>query len=409
MAEQEMGGSESNLTFDDLGFESPTATEVSHDSNQGSPTIDDFNNMDEARQETHDAKKEELEKLKGKTSEDVNEITDEEDKEEDAEKGEPGEEEESDDESEQEAKFFKSKVGDKDIDVDESTMLPVKVNGQESMISVRDLINDYSGKTNYDRMYSEFDKEKKSFQGDMDSAKTTNAERENMLESFSNTLKEKGSVEALKKHLDYFQTDKYTFMKGLRDTMAEDLEEYLMMSPDQQESHDLKMENEYLKEKDESSKSQLDQAEAVKGVNDQIAKATEKFGFTREDFSGAMKELKDADKLSDDVTVDQLTDYISDNKAIDSSINLLKGIDESHVRGEDAGKTISEVAKLYKSVQAGEMTEEEVKTLVFEVLEVDETTAKELSEKLGNSDKEQSKKKNKKIKEEVFFDFDHLD
>ena len=59
-----VGNSESNLGFDDLGFESGPDTTIDVGS-QGAPSIDDFIGMEEARQEQFDAKNEEMSKLKG--------------------------------------------------------------------------------------------------------------------------------------------------------------------------------------------------------------------------------------------------------------------------------------------------------------------------------------------------------
>jgi len=406
-----MGGSQSNLGFDDLGFDE-SSSETSFDSSQGAPTIDDFNEMDNARQDTFDAKQDELDKLQGKSSEGTQEEEGEEEGKEEAKASDKKDEADTEESEEEEieAKYFKGKVGDKDLDINEDSMIPVKINGQTEMISARDLVNNYSGKTNYDRMYSEFDVEKKEHQTAIDEAKYIKSQNEDFLSNFANDMKEGGSLEALKKNLDHFGVDKYTFMKGLRDQYAPEIENYLYMSEEERRAYDLSEENAYLKEKTQIADDQLSNAQSERDVNQQITKVTEQYGFTRDEFKDAFLEIKEAGNIKeDDVTVDLLTNYISDNKAVDSAITLLKSIDENITSSEGASKAVKVVAEWYKEVQNGEMTEEQVKELVYDVLEVDEKTAKELSDKLGNSDSVQSKKFKKPIKDNTYVDFDHLD
>ena len=256
-----VGNSESNLGFDDLGFESGPDTTIDVGS-QGAPSIDDFIGMEEARQEQFDAKNEEMSKLKGddegaKSSDETQELSKDDEQEQEAKADDEENEEADGDESDEESvdkKFFKAKVGEKEVDLDEDTMIPVKIDGKVEYFSARDLVNDFSGKTNWNRKYSEFDLEKKNHEALVSESKVIKHERESFLENFSNTLKEEGAFEALKKNLDHFGVDKYTFMKGLRDAYIPQVEEYIYMTPEEREAVDLKMENEYLREKTEMAK-----------------------------------------------------------------------------------------------------------------------------------------------------------
>jgi hypothetical protein len=58
-------------------------------------------------------------------------------------------------------KILKAKMQDKDFDLDEETLVPVKINGKEEMVQVKDLLGNYSGKVAWDKKFSEIDQNRK--------------------------------------------------------------------------------------------------------------------------------------------------------------------------------------------------------------------------------------------------------
>lgn len=58
-------------------------------------------------------------------------------------------------------KLIKAKFQDQEIDLDEEAMVPVKINGKEELVQVKDLLGNYSGKVAWDKQFTELSKQKK--------------------------------------------------------------------------------------------------------------------------------------------------------------------------------------------------------------------------------------------------------
>lgn len=58
-------------------------------------------------------------------------------------------------------KLIKAKYQDKEIDLDEESVVPVKINGKEELVQVKDLMGNYSGKVAWDKQFTELSKMKK--------------------------------------------------------------------------------------------------------------------------------------------------------------------------------------------------------------------------------------------------------
>lgn len=58
-------------------------------------------------------------------------------------------------------KLIKAKFQDKELDLDEEAVVTVKVDGKEEQVQIKDLLGNYSGKTAWDKKFTELSKEKK--------------------------------------------------------------------------------------------------------------------------------------------------------------------------------------------------------------------------------------------------------
>lgn len=59
-------------------------------------------------------------------------------------------------------KTIKAKLADSEFDLDEEAAIPVKINGKEEFVQVKDLMGNYSGKIAWDKKFSEIDQTRKS-------------------------------------------------------------------------------------------------------------------------------------------------------------------------------------------------------------------------------------------------------
>lgn len=58
-------------------------------------------------------------------------------------------------------KIIKAKYKDSEYDLDEESLVPVKINGKEEMVQIKDVLGNYSGKVAWDKKFSELDQVRK--------------------------------------------------------------------------------------------------------------------------------------------------------------------------------------------------------------------------------------------------------
>ncbi len=63
-------------------------------------------------------------------------------------------------------KIIKAKMKDAEIDLDEEALVPVKVNGKEEFVQIKELLGNYSGKVAWDKKFTEIDKMRKTVAAD---------------------------------------------------------------------------------------------------------------------------------------------------------------------------------------------------------------------------------------------------
>ena len=157
--------------------QSPAPIEVNSGDN-APVTFDELNEMEDSAKR---AKKAEKSQIKEAAKEAVKEVVKdkkstgkvEDEKSKKAEGKKAGEKEGEELEADQkpkEKKLLKAKSGDKELDLDPDTMIPVRINGQDTMISVKDLQSNFSGKTEWDKRFQQLDKERRDFKSKYEQA-----------------------------------------------------------------------------------------------------------------------------------------------------------------------------------------------------------------------------------------------
>ena len=58
--------------------------------------------------------------------------------------------------------MIKAKYEDSELDIDEESLVPVKINGQDQMVPIKELLTNYSGKVAWDKKFSELDQNRRS-------------------------------------------------------------------------------------------------------------------------------------------------------------------------------------------------------------------------------------------------------
>ncbi len=140
-------------------------------------------------------------------------------------------------------KAFKIKNGDADLDLRSDAKLVVKVDGKDEQVTVQDLMNNYSGKTDWTKKYTQLDTERKSFQ----------AERQELQSGidqlFDVCVKQSKPLDAIQMLTEMLGGDGVKQVVELRKQMLAQFEEYAKLSPEQREIREAKERADLLESK----------------------------------------------------------------------------------------------------------------------------------------------------------------
>lgn len=176
----------------------------------------------------------------------------------------------------------KGKLGDKELDLDLDTVLTHKVAGKEETITLRELLNDKSGKTQWDRKFSELDKERKGWQ-----TKVTQAN-----EKIAGIVNEQDPELRLFKLAEFSGKDPVAFRQQFLDDNIKLLEKWYGMSDDERKADALAYENKVLRHRQETSQKDLKTQQAIAELDKRARSVQAAHQVGEDDFLKRYEDLK---------------------------------------------------------------------------------------------------------------------
>jgi len=309
-----------------------------------------INTMDDSKAE---AKKEEKSETDDETAKGEDEDGGGKPSESDSEKGE---------EKAPKVKMLKGKVGDEKAEVHPDTQLRIKVDGRRVDVPVQDLINNYSGKVNWDKKYNELNNEKQEFQKENTQYKQELGWLQGHMKEVSEILDdpERSPIDALMHIVDSTNRNPVEYQMKLFKHMQAQVENMAEMDEVEPELYWARQKNNYLSQRQESlsAKAKSEQeANAQKARIDQLREAQ---GVDEAQFMEAHSEL--AELGFENPTPEQAVNYAVIKPHLDVAENLVKPYEEE-MTTEGADKLILELANYLKS---GEFSKEEINKLLKE-------------------------------------------
>lgn len=388
-------------------------------------TFDNFEDIaEEAEAADDDWSKPDPEPKKEKVSEDLKVIKDsqadsegkviKEDKkakeeDEDSEDGEEEESEEEDSEEEEEIEVkeeekkeeeekpkskLRMKMGNDLYNVTSDATFKVKVDGEMLDVPVQDLINNYSGKTAWDKKFTEIGKEKKNLEYEK---ATLIKQREgiiNHINSAINPLKDPNGnpLDSLLYLVELSGEDPYNAYRRIMESNLDELSNLLDMSEVERELY-------FHKKKDELysnvSKKRQEKSQKEQVFNQTLQKVDslrQSYNVSEEQFVDASDELEELYGSSgldvNDITDEAIVDYAS----LKPHIAVVKELVEPYVDNISEEKYGDVVAELSRYLRSGEADAEAIKQILARNFSVEEEV-KELNSKVyGKSAKAPAKK-----------------
>lgn len=255
------------------------------------------------------------------------------------------------------SKKLKAKLGEQELDIDLETMVPVTIDGKEEMVTLSELRNGFSGSKAISKRFTEFDKEKKTFQkekqeisGQLEKAKSFYNDLEKKLDS-------ENPYDALEYLVEKSGKSAYDFKYNkLLPAMMDEVVTMLQMDDTGREAYLAKKENEYLKKGHESEKQNKQREQSIQELRARVDAMREASGISEDEYVFAHNEL--AEMGHKDFKPENVIAYVENLRVIDKSVELIKSIDQTKLANKEIVRAVAETMKNHPEITAEEIANE---------------------------------------------------
>jgi len=180
-----------------------------------------------------------------------------------------------------EIKKLKYKSGDQDLDIDEEAIFRHRVSDQDVDVPLKELLSNYSGKTAWDKKFSELNQERQTYKH----------ERSQIESRIKSIMEAQDPEERFYKMAEMAGKSPVEVRRKFLEENMNLLEKFYSMSDDEKKADELQFENKFLKSKAESFENERVLTEQTKVLSQRVNQVSQKYGITEDDLGRAYQEL----------------------------------------------------------------------------------------------------------------------
>lgn len=289
-------------------------------------------------------------------------------KEELAEKLKAGQQEKKDlDKTADKVKTYKVKSGESEVQVRADAAFDVTVAGKAEKVPLQELINNYAGKTDWNRKYTEMDKERQAFHKDRDTV-------QGVVNSFLDTAP-KDPMTAITQLGEASGFDMEKFWDDFTNQLDGLWGERMALSPEERKARDLERKVERYQKRDESAKQTAARTKSLEAEKQKVKQLQETHGLNDEKFHELYSDLQKHGIAEKDLTPELVVDYHQELTARQTLRGILTEVNPGL---KDPGKAIDQLRSVQR--ENPNLSVQDLKDIVVEVY--GDKTAQNLSKKI---------------------------
>ena len=341
--------------------------------------------------------------------EDSEDSEEEESEEEDSEEEEEVEEKKEDkkEEDKKDSKKLRMRMGNELFNVESTASFKVKVDGETQEVPLQELINNYSGKTAWDKKFTELGKEKKVLEYETSKITKQKEFLDNHLYNAIAPLKDpnKNPLDSLLYLVEMSGEDPYNAYRRIMEANLDELGGLLDMTEIERELYFHKKKDELHSNVAKKRTENYKKEEAFNQTLNKVNSLRQSFNVSEEAFVDASEELESIYKGSgldvNDITDETIVDYAS----LKPHIEKVKGLVDPYEENISEEKYGDVVAELSRYLRDGKADEETIKQILARNFSVEEDV-KELNSKVYSKSAKAPAKKVLSQGSEKFESFD---
>jgi hypothetical protein len=286
------------------------------------------------------------------------------------------------------------RMGDELFNVNSDATFKVKVDGKTTEVPVQELINNYSGKTAWDKKFTELGKEKKTLEFEKTSL---TKEKEVLKTHIKNAIaplknKEANPLDSLMYLVEMTGEDPYNAYRRVMEANLAELGQLLDMTETERELYFHKKKDELYSDIHKKRTSRHQEEQAFNQALQKVDTLRQTYKVSEEQFVDASEELEEIYTVSglnvNDITDEAIVDYAS----LKPHIEVVKGLVEPYEDNISEGKYGDVVAELSRYLRDGKVDKESIQQILARNFSVDEEV-KELNTKVYAKEQKKSVKK----------------
>lgn len=239
---------------------------------------------------------------------------------------------------------LKFKHGESEVDLSPESMVTVKVDGKEETAKLQDLIDNYSGKTNWSRKYQELHQERTSLQ--------------DVVNRLHTEFVQKGDpFTAIEVLAEAIGADPLKVRKDLTQGLLQQADSLASLSPEEREVAQLKEELSWRQRREESERTKAETQKVQSELAARLDKVQETHGYTREQLAKAYADVK-GHVPEDQLTPEFLGDYLKFQETRAGVTGMLDEVEAEFDTKESkfaAIEKLEKVLRLYPDMSLSEL------------------------------------------------------
>jgi hypothetical protein len=247
-------------------------------------------------------------------------------------------------------KALKFKVGDKEVELAASAVVPVKVNGKVTDVPIQEVINRYSQQKHLDDIYRTYKTEKAQF----------DTERQKISDVISKSYEMLSQKKDLRGFVEYMSealgVDGQKLYSDAVEQIRQAFEEESTLTPEERRLKQLESENQFYRQRVESERTAKTEAAKTKALETQVDQIIQTHGMDKATFVKAYDELVQTGIEAAKVTPEMVGKYYANTKIISKIESRLSDINPDAATEQN----IEKLATLAIQTGASEQEIEEV-------------------------------------------------
>lgn len=292
-------------------------------------------------------------------------------------------EESGKDKEKKDVKNLRMKMGDELFNVASDATFKVKVDGKTEEVPLQELINNYSGKTAWDKKFTELGKEKKNFQFEY---QTLNNQKKALTDHVTNALKplkdpSGNPLDSLLYLVEMSGEDPYNAYRRIMESNLDELGKLLDMSEVERELYFHKKKDELYGNVSKKREARLTEERTFNQVIQKVDQLRQSMNVSEDQFVDASEELEEIYKEAG-LDLNQITEeVVVDYASLKPHIDVVKELIAPYEDNISEGRYGDVVAELSRYLRDKKIDVSEAKELIKRNYAVEEEV-KELNTKV---------------------------